>query len=82
MVGEKMEKKYSEMEDFSTQDLDCIIDLLAEAREIVKKDGIMKLVKERSKKRIGQIKSLDDLKDAYAITVEESFSKKRKGKKD
>ena len=59
------------MSEFSDHDIDCIIDLLVEAKEITKNEGIMNMVKERAKKRIGKISSIQDLKTAYNNVLEE-----------
>lgn len=59
------QEKYSEMANFSDQDLDNIIDLLVEAREIMENHAIMKLVQKHAKHRAGKIATIQDLKDIY-----------------
>lgn len=50
--------------DYTNQDLDTIIDLITEAKEIGDDSELMKLVRARAGKRADSIRSIQDIRDA------------------
>lgn len=49
--------------DYEDNDLDCALDCLIEASEIMQDKQLMKLVKQYAKKKEKQVKSVQDIRD-------------------
>ena len=54
----------SEKGDYSSEDLDCALNCLIEAEKIQGNPELLKMIKEHAKKRVGEISSVSDLREA------------------
>lgn len=55
-------KGISKKGDYTEEDLDCAIECILEAQSIISNPELMKLVKDRAKKKESQIQSLQELR--------------------
>jgi len=72
---------FSSQTTYTDQDLDGIIDLLVEAKDIMENTHLMNAIKKRSLKRAGEINSLKDLRLAVSDAFDQSLEDTKKGKK-
>lgn len=67
---------FEDDKDYSSDDLDFAMEILVKADQIQKNPALMANIKQHAKKREGQIRSIQDIRDASYESANDSYKQK------